>query len=146
MVNVKQILTSKGSDVWKVGPDESVLKALKIMADRNIGALLVMDQGELLGIFSERDYARKIILLGKTSEETPVRDVMTSEVVCVALQTTMVECMEIMTDGRFRHLPVKENGDIIGVISIGDVVKSIISDQEFTIKQLENYITGHPKT
>jgi len=112
------------------------------MAEKRIGALLVMEADNLVGIFSERDYARKIALAGKSSMDTPVREVMTKEVVCITRQCTMVESMELMTEKRFRHLPVKEDNKVIGLISIGDVVKSIISDQEFTIKQLENYITG----
>jgi CBS domain-containing protein len=142
MVIVGQILQAKGTQVWSAGPEDTVYEALQIMAEKGIGALLVMEADSLAGIFSERDYARKIALAGKSSMDTPVRDVMTKEVVCITRQHTTVECMEIMTEKRFRHLPVKEAEKVIGLISIGDVVKAIISDQEFTIKQLENYITG----
>lgn len=143
MVNVRHILSMKGDDIWVVRPDESVFNALNLMADKDVGALLVTDKGKLVGIFSERDYARKIVLLGKSSLDTPVRDVMTKNVVYIDSGQSMVDCMEIMTEKRIRHLPVMENENLIGVISIGDVVKAIISDQEFIIRQLENYITGY---
>ena len=142
MVTVGQILQTKGTQIWSVGPDDTVYEALQSMAEKRIGALLVMEADNLVGIFSERDYARKIALAGKSSMDTPVREVMTKEVVCITRECTMVECMELMTEKRFRHLPVKEDEKVIGLVSIGDVVKSIISDQEFIIKQLENYITG----
>ena len=142
MVTVAQILTNKGKDIWSIEPDTSVFNALQEMAEKQVGALLVMHDGKLDGIFSERDYARKIVLVGKSSMSTPVREVMTEEVICVTNQHNMFECMELMTDGRFRHLPVLEDDKVVGVVSIGDVVKAIISDQEFTIQQLENYITG----
>lgn len=146
MVNVRHILSMKGDDIWVVRPDESVFNALNLMADKDVGALLVTDKGKLVGIFSERDYARKIVLLGKSSLDTPVRDVMTKNVVYIDSGQSMVDCMEIMTEKRIRHLPVMENENLIGVISIGDVVKAIISDQEFIIRQLENYITGYPNS
>jgi len=136
----------KGDDIWVVRPDESVFNALNLMADKDVGALLVTDKGKLVGIFSERDYARKIVLLGKSSLDTPVRDVMTKNVVYIDSGQSMVDCMEIMTEKRIRHLPVMEDENLIGVISIGDVVKAIISDQEFIIRQLENYITGYPNS
>jgi CBS domain-containing protein len=112
------------------------------MAQRNCGALLVLDAGRLVGIFSERDYARKIILKGKTSKDTPVREIMTSDVVCIATDRSLDDCMALMTGKRIRHLPVLEAGKLVGVISIGDVVKSVISEQEFIIEQLQSYITG----
>jgi CBS domain-containing protein len=125
-----------------VTPDTSVFDALKVMAEKNIGALLVVEGGQLAGIFSERDYARKVILKGKSSKEMSVREVMTDKVDCVHPSETVRGCMALMTEKHHRHLPVLEEGKVVGMISIGDVVKAIISDQEFTIGQLENYITG----
>lgn len=139
---VHQLLKVKGHDVWSVTPETSIFEALRLMAERNIGALLVMEGPRLVGIFSERDYARKVILKGKSSKDTPVREVMTEEVVCVRPEQSVHDCMSLMTDKRFRHLPVLENERVTGVISIGDVVKAIISEQEFIINQLESYITG----
>ena len=144
MINVRDILQDKGREIWKVSPQTTVFDALKLMADRNIGALLVLDGERLAGIFSERDYARKVILKGKASKDTAVAEIMTAVVVTVCLSHTVEECMELMTSNRIRHLPVVEGEELAGVISIGDVVKAIISDREFTIKQLENYITGGP--
>jgi CBS domain-containing protein len=144
MINVRDILQEKGREIWKVSPQTSVFDALKLMADRNIGALLVLEGEKLAGIFSERDYARKVILKGKASKETAVAEIMTAVVVTVRLSQNVEECMELMTANRIRHLPVIEGDELAGVISIGDVVKAIISDREFTIKQLENYITGGP--
>lgn len=144
MINVRDILQEKGREIWKVSPETSVFDALKLMADRNIGALLVLDGEKLAGIFSERDYARKVILKGKASKDTAVKEIMTAVVVTVAFAQTVEECMELMTANRIRHLPVMDGEELAGVISIGDVVKAIISDREFTIKQLENYITGGP--
>jgi CBS domain-containing protein len=144
MINVRDILQEKGREIWKVSPQTSVFDALKLMADRNIGALLVLEGEKLAGIFSERDYARKVILKGKASKETAVAEIMTAVVVTVRLSQNVEECMELMTANRIRHLPVIEGEELAGVISIGDVVKAIISDREFTIKQLENYITGGP--
>lgn len=142
MYTVEQILKTKGRQVWSVPPDSSVLEALQLMADKNIGAVLVIDKGKLVGIFSERDYARKVILQGRSSKDTPVADVMTTRVTYVQPKHTTDECMALMTDGHFRHLPVIDNMQVVGVISIGDVVKAVISKQEFVIEQLENYITG----
>ncbi len=144
MINVRDILQEKGREVWRVSPQTSVFDALKLMADRNIGALLVLEGEKLAGIFSERDYARKVILKGKASKDTAVAEIMTAVVVTVGSSQTVEECMELMTANRIRHLPVLDGEDLAGVISIGDVVKAIISDREFTIKQLENYITGGP--
>ncbi len=139
---VKDILKGKGYDIWAVTPDDSVYEALKLMADKNVGAVLVMDSGRLVGILSERDYARRVIFKGKLTENTPVHEVMTEKVLWVRPDQSVEECMALMTDKRVRHLPVFEDDELIGVISIGDVVKAIISHQEFMIEQLEHYITG----
>jgi CBS domain-containing protein len=139
---VKQLLESKGHDVWSVSPDTSVLEAIKKMADKRIGALLVLDRGKPVGIVSERDYARKVILQGRSSQETPVKDVMTTRVVCARPDLNVEECMAIMTDKHIRHLPVMEGDEVLGMISIGDLVKAIIAEQQFLINQLERYITG----
>jgi CBS domain-containing protein len=144
MRTVKDILRTKGADVWSVAPDDTVYDALTFMAEKNIGAVLVMEDQRLVGILSERDYARKVDLLGKRAADTPVGAIMTQRVVCVRLDETVEECMALMTDKRVRHLPVLEGDRVIGVVSIGDVVKSIISEQEFIIGQLEHYITGTP--
>jgi CBS domain-containing protein len=144
MINVRDILQEKGREIWKVPPQTTVFDALRLMADRNIGALLVLEGEKLAGIFSERDYARKVILKGKASKDTAVSEIMTAVVVTVRPSHTVEECMELMTANRIRHLPVLDGEELAGVISIGDVVKAIISDREFTIKQLENYITGGP--
>ncbi len=143
MKTVKELLRVKGYRVWSIGPDATVYEALTLMAEKDVGALLVLDNaGQLVGILSERDYARKIVLKGKTSRETPVREIMTEKVVWVRPDQTIEECMALMTNKHIRHLPVMEEGRLLGVISIGDVVKDIISEQEFVIAQLENYITG----
>ena len=143
MKTVRELLRNKGYDVWSIGPDATVYEALTLMAGKDVGALLVLDNaGQLVGILSERDYARKIVLKGKTSRETPVREIMTEKVVWVRPDQTIEECMALMTNKRIRHLPVQEEGRLLGVISIGDVVKDIISEQGFVIEQLENYITG----
>jgi CBS domain-containing protein len=143
MKTVKQLLQEKGHAIWSIAPDANVYAALKLMADKNVGAVLVIDAGDkLAGIFSERDYARKVTLHGKTSRETPVREVMTEKVVCVRPDQSIEDCMALMTGKRIRHLPVLENNRLVGVISIGDVVKAIISEHEFIIEQLENYIVG----
>ena len=142
MKSISQLLHAKGREVWSVTPDTSVYDALKLMADKNVGALLVLEANRLVGIFSERDYARKVILKGKASKDTPVKEIMSPDVLFVRPENSIEECMALMTDKRFRHLPVLEGNQVVGVISIGDVVKTIISEQEFTISQLENYITG----
>lgn len=139
---VRQILQNKGHTVWSIAPDASVYEALQLMAEKNIGALVVLEAGELVGIFSERDYARKVILKGKSSKDTPVREIMTPKVIYVRPNHTIEDCMALMTDKHIRHLPVLDNGRLVGIISIGDVVKAIISEQEFIIEQLESYITG----
>jgi len=142
MWTVKDMLDQKGRDVWTIAPEVQVLDALKIMADKRIGALVVVSGERVVGIFSERDYARKVVLKERTSLNTPVRDVMTSEVFCVRKETTTEECMALMTGKRIRHLPVIEDNRLGGLISIGDVVKSIISDQKITIGHLQDYIMG----
>ncbi len=142
MGTVRDILSSKGRIIWFTTPETSVYEALQLMAEKNIGALLVLDSEKLAGIFSERDYARKVILKGKFSRNTPVREVMTESVITVAPDRSLEECMVLMTEKHIRHLPVLENGALAGLISIGDVVKEILSDQRFTIIQLEDYITG----
>ena len=139
---VSQVLKVKGGEVWSVRSDISVYDALKLMADKNVGALLVLDADDVIGIFSERDYARKVILEGKSSKDLPVKEIMSSEVLYVTPKQSIEECMALMTTKRVRHLPVLEGKQVVGVISIGDVVKAIISEQEFMIKQLTNYITG----
>ncbi len=139
---VSDILSSKGHDVYSVKPDTSVFDALKLMAEKNIGAAMVLRGKELVGIFSERDYARKVILKGKASTDTPVSDIMTAKVAYVGPHNSLEECMALMTEKHFRHLPVMEANRLLGMISIGDVVKAIISNQQIEIKQLESYITG----
>ncbi len=142
MKTVKEILDAKGHEVLSIGADDTVYSALKLMADKNVGALVVLDQGRLKGLFSERDYARKITLKGRSSPETKVDEVMTKRVVCANLNHTAEECMALMTDKRVRHLPVVQDNQILGLVSIGDLVKAIISHQKFIIEQLENYITS----
>lgn len=140
---VSQILKGKGNQVWTTSPDTTVYQALKLMSDKNIGALVVLDKGKMVGIFTERDYARKVILRGKSSMETPIKEIMTHKVYCIPPTCTVEESMALMTEKRVRHLPVlDENETLIGVVSIGDVVKKIIDNQEFTIRQLDNYIMG----
>lgn len=139
---VSQLLTSKGHDVWSIAPDTTVLNALQLMADRKIGALLVLDEDKLVGVFSERDYARKVVLKGKSSKDTSVGDVMSSNIVRVVPDQTTELCMSLMTEKRVRHLPVVDGDKVIGVISIGDVVKAVIADREDVIEQLEQYIAG----
>jgi len=144
MITVRDILRAKGQQVWWISPDATVFSALELMAEKNIGALVALDGESLAGIFSERDYARKVILKGKASKEISVRAIMTSEVTTVGPSQSVDECMALMTDKRIRHLPVFEGEKLVGLISIGDVVKAVISEREFTIKQLESYITGGP--
>jgi len=143
MKSAAQILKSKPQQaVETVTPSTSVFDALKRMAEKNIGALLVMEDAKIAGIFTERDYARKIILMGRSSKETLVRDIMSSPVMCVRPDQSNEECMALMTGNRMRHLPVVDNGKLIGLISIGDLVKDIISEQQFVIDQLKQYISG----
>ncbi len=142
MKTVRDILKTKGSDVWSVEPDATVLDALQRMADKEVGALVVMQGEQIVGLISERDYARKIILHGRSSPTTLVREIMTSPVVYIHLDQPIEECMSLMTEKRTRHLPVMENGKLVGLISIGDIVKSIIADQQFIIEQLVRYVSG----
>ena len=140
MKTVQQLLESKRHGVASVAPETSVLDALRIMAEKEIGAVLVLDGDSLAGIFSERDYARKVVLQGKASKDTPVREIMTERVVCVYPEQTIEDCMGLMTDKRIRHLPVLQGRTVIGVVSIGDVVKEMLVEKEFVIQQLESYI------
>lgn len=141
-MTVRDVIKAKGHDVFSIGPDASVFDALTLMADKNIGAVLVVDGERTLGIFTERDYSRQVVLKGRASRETPVRDVMTARVVYVTPDQSMDDCMALMTKMRCRHLPVVEAGHVAGVLSVGDVVKAVISDKQFLIEQLENYITS----
>jgi CBS domain-containing protein len=140
MKTIKEILEGKSQSVLSISPEASVLDALKLMSDKEVGALVVLEGERLAGIFSERDYARKVILHGKASKDTPVREIMTQKVVCVRPDQSVEDCMALMTDKRIRHLPVLQDNRVIGVISIGDVVKEVISEQRFIIEQLEHYI------
>ncbi len=144
MATVRDMLRTKGHDIWSVAPDASVYDALKLMAEKNIGAVLVRDAESLVGILSERDYARKVALQGKSAMDTPAKEIMTEKVICVRPEESAEECMAVMTERKVRHLPVLEDEQLIGVISIGDVVKAIIPEQEFLIKQLEHYVRGTP--
>ena len=141
---VAELLERKGNDIWSVSPDTPVFEALQLMSVKNCGAVLVLEEEHLVGILSERDYARKVILKGKSSKETLVAEIMSSEVVCIQPTHTIDDCMALMTDKRIRHLPVmeKEKDTLVGLISIGDVVQEVISEQEFIIHQLENYISS----
>ncbi len=142
MITLRQLLQSKGGEIWSVPSTSTVFDALRTMAEKNVGALLVIDEGRLVGIVSERDYARKIALKGKSSKDTLVKEIMTEKVVYIRPDESIEECMALMTEKHFRHLPVIDNGTLIGVISIGDVVRTVISEQKFIIAQLENYISG----
>jgi CBS domain-containing protein len=142
MTNVAHLLHAKGHAVWSVPPDASVYEAIKLMADKGVGALLVMEGKRLVGIVSERDYARKVILQGKSSRDTPIREIMTSKVFYVRPEQTVEDCMALMTAHRIRHLPVLDDDQVRGVVSIGDLVKAVISEQEVRIQQLEQYIMG----
>ena len=140
--SVSAILAHKGSAVWSIAPNATVFDAIQLMADKNVGALPVVENGSLAGMISERDYTRKVILKGKSSKETPVRDIMTQELVTAGAGDSVTECMRVMTEKRIRHLPVMEGSKMIGLISIGDLVRRIISAQTATIDNLEKYITG----
>jgi CBS domain-containing protein len=142
MITVLDVLKRKGKEIFSTAPDTFVFDALKVMSDENVGTLLVLRKGKLVGIFSERDYARKVILKGKSSRETVVQEIMTEEVYTVRPDQNIRECMELMTNRQIRHLPVMEGEKLVGIISIGDVVKYIIEDQKDTIDKLETYITG----
>lgn len=139
---VKHLLEDKGHQVLSIGPEATVREAIRLMAERSIGALLVTDGERLVGIMSERDYARKVILKGRASDDTPVRDIMTAEVVTARSQDTVQQCLQRMNDRRIRHLPVVDDGVLNGVISIGDLVKAVIAEQQATIEQLEQYISS----
>jgi CBS domain-containing protein len=142
MTTVRKLLENKGSYVWGIGPDATVLDAIKMMAEREIGALVVTDEDEVVGVLSERDYARKVLLKGRSSKTTAVRDIMSTNVVFARPDENVEKCMNVMTDKRVRHLPVMEGGRLIGLVSIGDLVKAIITEQQETIEHLENYIRG----
>lgn len=143
MLNVRQILAAKPLNaIFSVSPEKTVLEVLEVLSRHNIGAVLVMDGAKLVGIFSERDYARKGIIQGRKAPGTPVSDVMTPDVITVAPEHSIEECMQIMSSKKFRHLPVVDNGNIVGVLSIGDIVTAIIREQEARIQSLEQYITG----
>ncbi|NKQ37750.1 MAG: CBS domain-containing protein [Chloroflexi bacterium] len=143
MTTVNQLLQIKGNDVWSVTPSTTTFEAVKLMADMNIGSLLVIENGDIVGIFSERDYARKVALLNRSSKTTPVGEIMSSPVVSVRPDQNLQKCMALMTDKRIRHLPViDEDGELMGIISIGDVVKAVISEQEVIINHLQDYISG----
>ena len=140
MTLIRDILDRKGPELWSIGPDASVLDALRLMAEKGVGALVVAEGDRLLGIFSERDYARKVVLEGRTSHDTKVRDIMTADVIRVTPRETLEQCMVTMTQKRIRHLPVVEGEKLVGVVSIGDLVKGVIEEQEYVIGQLKNYI------
>ncbi len=142
MKTVNQLLEGKGENVWSANPQMTVYEALEMMSEKNVGALVVLEGEKMVGIFSERDYARKVILKGKSPMDTLVGDIMSRKVTCVRRDQSIEDCMALMTDKRVRHLPVLQDNRVVGIISIGDVVKDIISEQEFIIEQLENYITG----
>ena len=142
MTKVRQLLDEKGRDVWSVGPDTSVFDAISEMARRDVGALIVSKGGNPVGIFTERHYARNVFLKGRASPDTPVGEVMTSRIICVRPENTVEECMAVMTKERVRHLPVLSEERLVGIVSIGDLVKSVIADQKFAIEQLEQFIRG----
>ena len=142
MTTIAQLLNTKGNQIWSVEPNTTIFEALKIMSEKEIGALLVMEDEKLKGIFSERDYARKVILKGKSSKKTPVGELMTKKVFYIDSQKTINDCMAMMTAKRIRHIPVIDDNQVMGIVTIGDVVNQIISEQEVTINHLENYITG----
>ena len=142
MYTVKNILEEKGREVWTISPEVKIITALELMREKSVGALIVIFDDKIVGIISERDYARKLILQGKSSLETPVKEIMTFQVYSVGLETPAEECMALMSQKRVRHLPVLDGGKLAGIVSIGDVVKSIISKHSNTIDQLQNYVRG----
>ena len=139
---IKDLLASKGDEIWSVGPDTTVYETIAMMADKGVGALMVMQGEQAVGIVSERDYARKVILEGRSSKDTPVSDIMTSRIIHTSPDRSVEECMTLMTTNKIRHLPVMEDDRLVGVVSIGDLVKATISEQQATIEQLERYING----
>lgn len=142
MQNVQQILDQKGRRIVSATPSASVREVIGLMAEHNIAAVLIMKGGELLGIITERDYARKVVLLGRTSAETPVSEIMTSSVISVSPNESAQKCMSLMTEKKCRHLPVLDNGEVVGMVSIGDLVKAVIQDQQIEIQQLQQYISS----
>ena len=140
MTTLKLMLKGKGPNVWSVHPDDTVLDAIKMLAEKDIGALIVIEDDKPVGMFTERDYARKVYLKGKSSLETAVHDIMVAPVICVSPDQSVDECMALMSAKRFRHLPVMDGDELVGMVSIGDLVKSVIADQQFTIEQMEHYI------
>jgi CBS domain-containing protein len=142
MRTAHDILKSKGQAVWSVNPTDTVIDALGVMAEHDVGAVLVLDGDKLVGILTERDYARKVVLAGRSSKDSQVKEIMTSHVICVAPERSIDECMALMTEKRLRHLPVLDHEHVIGMVSIGDLVKATIADQEFTIAELQSYIRG----
>ena len=142
MKTLKQLLDEKGRDVWSLAPDDTVFDAIKLMAEKGIGALAILKGGSLIGMITERDYARKVILKEKSSKDTSISDIMTTKVVYARSDQSIDECMALMTEKRVRHLPVFEEGKLVGIVSIGDLVKAIIAEQQFVIEQLEQYISG----
>ena len=142
MRTVRHLLEAKAPEVFAIGPDSPVIDAIRLMAEKRIGAVVVMQAGKLVGILSERDYARKIVLQGRSSKDTPVRDIMTGDVITVGLNDTADRCMQLVTDKRIRHLPVLDGDNVLGVVSIGDLVKAVIEDQQVEIDQLQRYIAS----
>jgi CBS domain-containing protein len=143
MTIIKHVLETKGREVHTIDPDASVFDALKLMAEHNIGSLVVVDDGDLVGIITERHYAREVALKGRTSPETTIREIMTTKIICARPDQSVEQCMAMMTVMGVRHLPVLEEGRLVGIVSIGDLVKSVVGDQKFIIEELENYISGH---
>jgi CBS domain-containing protein len=142
MATIRQLLNKKGREVFSIGPDDTVFDSIKAMADKNVGSLVVMDGSKLVGIVTERHYARNVVLKGRASPRTPVRDIMETQVIFARPDQSVEECMAIMTEKAVRHLPIIEQGNVVGIISIGDLVKDIISDQTFVIEQLVQFIHG----
>ncbi len=142
MTTVRQVLQAKGWEVWSISPEATMYEALQLMAEKNVGALVVLDDGKLVGIFTERDYARKVALRGRSCTDTRVREVMTPRVIYVHPDQTVEDCMAVMTKQHIRHLPVLEEGELVGLISIRDVIEAILAEREFLIEQLESYITS----
>ena len=145
MRSVRQLLEAKAPEVYSIGPDAPVIDAIRLMSEKRIGAVLVMEHGRVVGILSERDYARKIVLKGRSSADTPVRAIMTSDVISVGLGDTADHCMQLVTDQRIRHLPVLQGDQVMGVVSIGDLVKAVIEDQQVEIDHLQGYIVGRSR-